>query len=448
MKKLIVLNIVGLTKSVLDSISLPNISKIFEDGFLASMIPSFPAVTCSVQATITSGYSPAEHGIISNGFYDRSTKQVSFWEQSESMVEKPRIWDVLKKKNPKLKTAVLFWQNSLYINSDIVVTPKPIHLENEMVMWCYSKPIDYYEKLVNELGQFDLKWYWGPFVSIDSTRWILDAAKLTITIHEPDLLLVYLPHVDYDAQKYGPRSDEFRKSVEDVDKQFADFIEFLKKSKNDSVYDILVVSEYGFYEVNKSLSPNLILRNNGLLSTRKIQGKEYLDLENSAAFAMVDHQISHVFIKPGFEEKVTSIFQNVDGISTILDKRSKKQYHIDHPRSGEIILCSEKNSWFNYYWWNNEEYAPPFAFTVDIHRKPGYDPLELFLAPNKKGISQDTSLIKGSHGLVDINDQDSLPIIGSSFKIQNNQELVDINQIVPTIAKFFGLKINTNKSLL
>jgi len=447
MKKLIVLNIVGLTKSALTSASLPSIAKIIEDGFLTSMIPSFPAVTCSVQATITSGHYPDSHGIISNGLYQRSTKQVSFWEQYQSMVEKPRIWDVLKKENPKLKTAVLFWQNSLYINSDIVVTPKPIHLGNENIMWCYSKPVNYYEKLVNELGKFELKWYWGPLASIDSTRWILGAAKLTITIHKPDLLLVYIPHVDYDAQKYGPKSDEYRKSIEDVDKEVADFIEFLKKSKNDSAYEILIVSEYGFNQVNKSLSPNRILRNNELLSTRKIQGKEYLDFENSKAFAMVDHQISHVFIKPGYEEKVKLIFQKVDGINTILDNHTKKQYHIDHPRSGELILCSDKNGWFNYYWWNDEKYAPPFAFTVDIHRKPGFDPLELFLDHNKR-ISQNTSLIKGSHGLIDITEQNSLPIIGGSFKIQNKQELTDINQIFPTISKFFGLKSNTNRSLL
>ena len=128
MKKLIVLDVVGLTKSCFDKVSLPNISKLFEKSTIHSIIPSFPAVTCSVQATITSGYNPSQHGIISNGFFDRTTNQVSFWEQPSALVEKERIWDILKKANPEIKIAVLFWQNSLYINSDIVITPKPIHL--------------------------------------------------------------------------------------------------------------------------------------------------------------------------------------------------------------------------------------------------------------------------------------------------------------------------------
>ena len=180
MKKLLVIDVVGLTKNNLEKLSLPNISKILENDFCSSMIPSFPAVTCSVQATLTSGYNPSEHGIISNGYYDRNSKIVSFWEQPESLVEKPRLWDILKKANPNLKTAVLFWQNSLYINSDIVITPKPIHHENKLEMWCYSKPVNYYEEIAEELGEFNLSWYWGPLSSLKSSQWILNAAQYTI----------------------------------------------------------------------------------------------------------------------------------------------------------------------------------------------------------------------------------------------------------------------------
>jgi len=442
MKKLIILDVVALTKKHLSPELLPNISKIFENGFVSSMITSFPAVTCSVQASMTSGYYPSEHGIISNGFYDRETKNVSFWEQYASLVEKPRVWDILKQKNSNLKTAVLFFQNTLYIDSDIVITPKPIHHDNKVEMWCYSKPVGFYEELVQSIGEFDLSSYWGPFASLKSSKWIMDATKLTIKKHIPDLMFVYLPHLDYTGQKYGPQSKEFEKSLVELDNIIGELLEFLESNNLQDNYDIMILSEYSFENVEKSISPNVILRDEGLLAVREIGGKEYLDYEHSKAFAMVDHQIAHVFTKKGIEDKVKAIFKKQNGIPEILDSESKKLMNISHQKSGELILCAEKNSWFNYYWWKDTKYAPDFTFNVDIHRKPGYDPLELFLVPNTRTISQDTSLIKGSHGLVNKKDFSDLPLFGMSIKPNDNIQSVNVTQVVPTIAKFFNINFN------
>ena len=448
MKKLIVLDIVGLTKKQLDVIHPPNISKICDNGFQSVMIPSFPAVTCSVQASITSGCYPSEHGIISNGYYDRDFKQVLFWEQANSLVKKPRIWEILKKANPNLKTAVLFWQNSLFIDSDIVITPKPIHLENKMVMWCYSKPIKYYEEITKELGEFDLKWYWGPFVSIKSSQWIINATKYTIKKLSPDLVLVYLPYLDYSSQKNGPESDEFKKSLLELDETIGEFLSFLE-TKHENEYDIMIISEYGFTSVNRSVSPNLILRNAGLLTTRNISGKDYIDFEHSKAFAMVDHQVAHIFTQKGSQNEVATIFEQENGIAEILDKKSQHVLNIDHPKSGELIFCAEKNSWFNYYWWDDENKAPEFTFKVDIHRKPGYDPLELFLEENTGTISHNTSLIKGSHGLFQKANFKDLPIFAMSKKSDIVLDTIDVTQVAPTIAKFFGIEYNfAKKSIL
>ncbi len=439
MKKLIVLDVVALTKMHLSDALVPNISKIFEKGFFAPMTPSFPAVTCSVQASITSGYYPSDHGIISNGFYDRKTKLVSFWEQYGSLVEKPRVWSILKQKNPNLKTAVLFFQNSLYIDSDIVITPKPIHLYNKMVMWCYSKPVGYYEEIVKSIGEFDLSSYWGPFSSLKSSKWIMDAAKHTIKKHLPDLMFVYLPHLDYAGQKYGPQSNEFQKSLVELDNIIGELLEFLDSNNLQHQYDIMILSEYSFEKVNKSISPNVILRDEGFLSIRKIEGREYLDLEHSKAFAMVDHQIAHVFVKPGIEEAVTKIFKKYDdSILEILDKKAQRSRNILHPRSGDLILSAQDSSWFNYYWWKDKERAPDFAFNVDIHRKPGFDPLELFIDTSSKTISQDVSLIKGSHGLVKNKEENNLPLCGLSISPKETPDLINVTQIAPTVMNILG----------
>jgi len=433
MKKLIVLDIVGLTKNQFEKLKPKNISSILENGSYTSFESSFPAVTCSVQASIFSGTYPSEHGIVANGYYDQILKQVSFWEQSANLVETSRIWDLLKKQYPNFSTSLLFLQNSLYTNSDIVISPKPIHLDQKMIMWCYSKPENFYEKITKSLGSFDLKSYWGPFSSINSSNWIINSAKKTIQEHCPDLLVTYLPHLDYASQKFGPESIEFKNAVNELDDIIGDFLLFLNQ-EFPNTYEIMILSEYNFNKVDNSISPNLLLRENGLLSTRRIEEKDYIDYEFSKAFAMVDHQIAHVYIKPGYEDEVNSVFKNKN-IGTILDRKSQKNLKINHPKSGDLILCANSNSWFNYYWWDDVKFAPDFTFNVDIHRKPGYDPLELFMDFKSKTISHDTSLIKGSHGLLSKDPHDS-PLIGTSFESDMNDN-ISVIEIKDKIQNFF-----------
>jgi len=245
-------------------------------------------------------------------------------------------------------------------------------------------------------------------------------------------LIVYLPHLDYTSQKFGPDSDEFKESVMELDNLLGDFSLFLNQKFNDE-YEIIILSEYTFNSVSKSISPNLILRQAGLLSTRRIEGKDYIDYEFSKAFAMVDHQIAHIYINPGYEDEVYQILKNKN-LGIILDSKLQKELKINHPKSGNLILCANTDSWFNYYWWDDVKYAPDFTFSVDIHRKPGYDPLELFFDFKTKQISHDTSLIKGSHGLIPTDD--NLPLIGTSFN-SNLDKIVSAIDIKQLIMNFF-----------
>jgi len=401
-KHVILLNIVGLEKSHIEKNFLPHICEMIKEGEYSNLDTVFPAVTCTTQASILSGSYPSEHGIISNGLFDRSRYEVSFWEQSSSLVQRPRAFDLIKNNTESITTAMLFWQNSLYANSDIVMTPKPLHFDDGMVMWCYSKPAGYYEKLAEEIGEFNLTTYWGPFASSKSSQWIMDSTIATIKKYKPNLLMSYIPHIDYSAQRFGKNSSQVLNDLKKADELVGNLIDVCKQI---NIYDetrIIIFSDYGFNDVNDAIPLNKILRDNNLLSVRTIKNKEYLDLENSIAFAMVDHQIAHIYIKPKTNEviisKVKHLLENVSGIDIVLDNKEKQIQNIDHERSGELIAVSNNDKWFSYYWWNENDKAPNFTKTVDIHRKPGYDPLELFLDPTTKTIPYDTSLIKGSHG--------------------------------------------------
>ena len=378
MNHVIVLNVVGLSPRHFEKPELiPNLSRLQ----MRPMRPSFPAVTCSVQATLLSGKPPSEHGIIANGYFDRETMQVKFWEQPASLVQAPRLWDML----PGCKTAVLFWQNSMYINADIVVTPRPLHLDSGMVQWCYSKPAGYYEELRSEIGDFKLQKYWGPVAGLESSQWIARAAQYTWRKHKPNLLLVYLPHLDYASQRLGSDVSE---ALREIDAIAGELI--------DEFQNVIVCSEYSLTPVSGALYPNRMLRDAGLLRVREIAGKEYLDFELSDAFAMVDHQIAHIFCKAGKAEVAR---RALPGMAFT---------HIAHPRAGELVAIAPRDKWFAYYWWTDWDKAPEFAFTVDIHRKPGYDPCELwfdwrrFLRTRRlPTTATNPDLVKSSHGRVD-----------------------------------------------
>jgi predicted AlkP superfamily pyrophosphatase or phosphodiesterase len=397
MKYSILLDVVGLEQKHLDSGLVPNIVKITETGEAAKLEPTFPAVTCTVQASILSGKYPREHGVIANGLYDRDTYSLSFWEQSSSLVQAPRAWDIVKQNDSK-KTAVLFWQNTMYANSDIIVTPRPIHLDDKMVMWCYSKPVGYYEKLKEKFGEFNLASYWGPLASSKSSEWIANAAEHTLESERPNILFVYIPHVDYSAQRFGKESVQVRDDLKKADEIVGRLVQKATDLGIQEETQFIIISEYAFNDVNGAVPLNLMLRDAGLLSIRTIQDKEYLDFEYSKAFAMVDHQVAHIYIKDGFESEARKVLEATPGVDRILDGKGKKQLAIDHRRSGELIAISAKDMWFSYYWWHDESIAPDFARKVDIHRKPGYDPVELFIDQKTRSIPLDASLVKGSHG--------------------------------------------------
>jgi predicted AlkP superfamily pyrophosphatase or phosphodiesterase len=438
---IIVLDVVGLEFEYLNSVFLPNINTIADKGEYSKTQPVFPAVTSPVQASLLSGRYPSEHGIIGNGFYDRINYNVYYWEQASGLVKVDRIWDIMKKQNRKssFKSAVLFWQNTMYSLADIIVTPKPIHLENGMVQWCYSKPVGFYDNILKpNLGGFNIGTYWGPFASSKSSEWIVRAAEYTLELERPNLMLVYIPHVDYSAQRYGKNSPEVKSDLKLADDLVGRIVDrTLKLGIRDNT-QFIILSEYGFSDVSMSISLNLKLRDAGLTETRKIDDREYMDYEFSKAFAMVDHQIAHVYVKPDYINRTRRVLEDLEGISSVLvGEEQKSNLGINHERSGEIVAIADRDRWFNYYWWYESTSAPSFAGTVDIHRKPGYDPVELFMDTKTKSIPLNASLVKSSHGRpADPDTGQGILLYASDRKgMKSKNKTKDDNHFIPNSAE-------------
>jgi len=415
-----VILLVGLNESLIGDWS-PNLRRFCAEGRTRKLKPVLPAVTCSVQSSMLTGGSVSEHGIVANGWFDRQANEIRLWKQSNRLVGGEKVWDTARKRDPQFTCLNMFWWYNMYSSADYSVTPRPIYkADGRKIPDCYSHPAELRDRLQSELGRFPLFKFWGPASSIESSRWIADATVIAHKKLDPALTLVYLPHLDYALQKLGPDHHDIKKHVTQIDEVVGDLLSYFDSRSVEPI----IVSEYGIEPVSQCIPINRMLREQDCIAIREEMGTELLDAGASEAFAVADHQIAHVYVKNGQNiDRVLDICKKTPGIEQVLDKDAQSKLHINHQRSGDIVLVAEEGHWFSYHYWLDDSKAPDFARTVDIHRKPGYDPCELFIDPaignpkltialrllkKKLGfrtlmdvIPLDTSLVKGSHGRVE-----------------------------------------------
>jgi predicted AlkP superfamily pyrophosphatase or phosphodiesterase len=428
----VVLLVVGLTPDLLGE-STPALGTLAREGALRPLATVLPAVTCSVQSTFTTGLLPREHGCVANGWYFRDLAEVWFWRQSNHLVAGEKIWDAARRRDPEFTCAKLFWWYNMYSSADFAVTPRPIYWADGLKLPdIYTEPATLHDELVERLGAFPLFNFWGPNADITSTRWIGACARHVYETRHPTLTLVYLPHLDYDLQRRGPDDPKIARDLREVDAVCGELIEHVRRDGA----RVVVLSEYGITPVSGAVHINRALRQTGFLRVRLELGLEKLDAGGSEAFAVADHQLAHVYVRrPERVPEVRDILAQLPGIETVLDDAGKRAVGLDHPRSGELVAIAERDRWFSYYYWLDDARAPEFARTVEIHRKPGYDPVELFVDPTIRLpavwagwrvlqktlgfrmlmdlIPLDTSLVKGSHGRL-TDDAGAGPLIMSS----------------------------------
>ena len=404
-KKLILLSVPGLREK--DVAVMPKLRELTAGGEIADLVPSFPCVTCCVQANMTTGCLPAEHGVVANGFYWRDRRQVEMWTSPSDCIERPQIWDVSlrsQQSEPRIGTrrsAVWFPLHSKGCRADYVCTPAPIHNpDGSESLWCYTRPPELYGTLRDRLGHFPLQNFWGPMADIQSSRWIADSAVLAARQWRPDFFYIYLPHLDYAAQRTGPDSVEADIAVAELDELIGQLAGGLREAYAEELL-WLVAGEYAITPVDHVAYPNRVLRQAGLLEVRQEADGEHLDLEASRAWALVDHQFSHVFVAGGDRALAARVAEPLPPRAghrrgpgrrpagpLRIGPSAERRGGLDFPAAelAGVSLVAFRRS------------APALARTVDIHRKPGYDPLELCFDPATKGISLDARRIKGSHG--------------------------------------------------
>ncbi|GAA4343624.1 nucleotide pyrophosphatase/phosphodiesterase family protein [Flaviaesturariibacter amylovorans] len=415
MHKTVVIDIVGLSQSLIGT-HTPFLQQYVNEKGLQTVRPVLPAVTTTMQSVYLTGKPASEHGVVGNGWYDRSDCEVKFWKQSNKLVTAEKIWERAKREDPSLTCANLFWWYNMYSSADYSVTPRPNYLaDGRKLPDCYSHPAGLRDELQARLGQFPLFQFWGPGASIRSTQWIADAARITEEKFNPTLTLIYLPHLDYCLQKYGPDEAKIAADLRDTDRVVQELVAFYRARGA----RVVLLSEYGIGAVDRPLHLNRLLREQGLLAIREERGLELLDAGASKAFVVADHQVAHVYINDAsVTQQVKELMAGVEGVARVLDRAAQKEFGIDHERAGDLVLMADARSWFTYYFWLDDAKAPDYARCVDIHKKPGYDPVELFMTSKARAaykllrkkagfryvmdvIPLDATLVKGSHGSLD-----------------------------------------------
>lgn len=395
MKKLLVIQVAGLGHAFAERNGLREIA----GCPVRSFEPVFPALTCPAQATLRTGLPPSGHGMIANGFFDATLRKPFFWEQSSALVAGPRVWEGFRARGGTV--GLMFLQQSLGEAVDQWLSPAPVHTHGGgMIMGCHSRPVDLYARLAKRVGRsFSLHRYWGPLASVKSSEWIAEAVAMLLAEPDaPDLCVAYLPGLDYDLQRVGPDHPKAVKALAAVRRE----LDLLFTAAQKNGYEAVAFGDYAITPVTRgAVFPNRGLREAGLLAVREMRGMAYPDFHQSAAFALVDHQVALVTcFDSAALPRVADTLRGLDGVAKVLDRDGQAALGVDHPRAGDLLLVAQPGAWFAYPWWTEPREAPDYASHVDIHNKPGYDPCELFFGRTPFSVSPDTSRIKGTHGLV------------------------------------------------
>ncbi len=446
---LIVINAVGLTPRLLPL--APRLQTLADSGWCRPLREVLPAVTCTAQASILTGRSPQGHGIVGNGWLFRETSEVRFWQQSNTLLQAEPIYSTLRRlkqeRGESFRVAKLFWWFNQGADVDLSVTPKPYYAaDGNKAFGITGTPFGLTDRLETELGRFPFPSFWGPMAGLPCTDWIAKAAANVIKTDWPDLTLVYLPHLDYAPQRFGPSGCDMAGLVGELDHACLPILDAAREVGA----RVWVVSEYGHSDVSRPILINRALRAAGYLSVRLGPFGEIFETFASRAFAVCDHQLAHVYVKnPSDLDAVAETIRTIPGVAKIFVGEQREEIGLNHSRAGELIALSEANAWFAYPFWLEDHLAPDFARTVDIHRKPGYDPCELLFDPQlnfpklkvarrllakKLGfrtlfdvIPLDPTLIKGSHGLSATDPLDRPLLIGDGVEPAEDLALTDVH---------------------
>ena len=388
MRRVLVLNVAALSAAQIGP-STPNLQRLAARGGLTPMVPPFGALTCPSHASMSTGLPPAAHGIVGNGWYERTQASVLNWVRSNRLITGEQVFEAVKARAPDALTASLFWRYTAHSAADLKVIERPTYWASGKKSFdFYTDPDALHGRALDALGPFPFPHFWGPLAGYRSTGWILDLTRKVLAEDRPALTLAYAPYLDYDGQRYGPDDPRALDALATLDAGLAPLLE----AADAEGVDVAIVSDYGFVAVSRPVFLNRALREAGYLSVHAAANGEVLEPGTSRAFAHCDNQLAHVYVHdPADRAAVSALLAATEGVARVLDPMGQADEGIAHARSGDLVCVAERDAWFAYPYWIDDRRAPDFARCIAIFDKPGFDPCELFAPP---GLGGELHLVK------------------------------------------------------
>ena len=372
-----------------------------QSGLWVNSLPSeprpigatFPAVPASVQASMTTGAEPGVHGIVSGGVYRRQCHEVSFAERSNTLLNKKRFWQSRHLPAP-VTASMVFWWHPLAGAAELVVASAGYAPPGLPIP---QQPAHLYDQVARRLGELNQSLLWGPGASWRSSQWMSSAAREIWADYLPDLQWVTLCGVDFAQVRHGVESADAADALREVDQ--------LAQRLGEQVIAgggrVVVISDGGYVPVERAGRPNWLLRQAGLLKVCQGAAGETIDLNQSRAFCLADHQMAHLYCEDErLADEAADMLRQDAAIVAVLGRDELFSSGLGHDRAGERIVLAQPDAWLTYAWWGPDDSPPPVAIGVAPQFKCGYDPCELFAGASATQINPDTSLVRASRGLV------------------------------------------------
>jgi predicted AlkP superfamily pyrophosphatase or phosphodiesterase len=361
----------------------PSLLALAQRGGLYPVREPFPSLTSTSHATLLYGSLPNSHGMIGNCIYEREHAKLFNWNRSSHLISGTPLWEAARARDPKLRTANLFMRQCADSTCEVRVIERPVYwMSGRKQFEFFAETRALHDELVAKLGNFPFQRFWGPLAGIGSSEWIMGAAQHIMERHDPELLLVYPPFLDYDGARFGPDAPQTKAALRAMDAAIVPLLSAAQSQER----DVLIVSDYGYESVNQPVYLNRELRRAGFVKVEDADNGERLDFGTSRAFAVCDNQVAHVYVRrPEDIGPVRRVLEATSGVKEVLDRAAQAPLGIDHARSGELIAVSTPQAFFSYPYWLDEKKTPDFADCIAIFDKVGTDTCELFLKPGLAG---------------------------------------------------------------
>jgi len=339
----------GLPAYLLNDPSAPlsNIRALAKTGTTAEgMSVSNPSVTWPNHTSMVTGATPRKHGVLFNGVLERGSVglpvRVDPKRDKADLVRIPTLYDILHKE--KLSTAGINWpctRNSGTLDIDVPDSPD---------MFQHSTPS--FLASMKEAGLLDDETREGFSKLGPSARdqfWTRATCHAIRTL-KPRFTLLHLLNCDALHHRHGPQTWAGYAAVGYADSCVGEVLRAVAEAGLTDKTTVFIVADHGFMSIPKTIQPNVLLRQEGLLTVENDK------IATARAQVIPEGGIGMLYLTvpetaEADRKKVIELFRGQEGIERVLEPKDYAEHGLPQPdeyrQMADLILVGKDGYGFN-----------------------------------------------------------------------------------------------------